>query len=173
MKEGQVKLPQLRVKQGSVQPRGVGHRRTRAATGFPCSATLITPDAGTYKTQLADYVAKRASSYDIRNTHHPELALELVKRAQLQPGWCVLDIASGTGLVAVQASKAVGGKGRVLGLDSACAMLQQVSPSSWTVGALRGFMILLNDSSGRQQRGPTLRGAPMSILRWLMLRMWP
>ena len=102
-----------------------------------CKAALVSPDLGAYKRQLADYFAKRAPTYEVANLHHPVLASQLVKRAQLQPGWRVLDIATGTGLVAVQALKAVGENGHVVGLDYSPAMLQQVS-SCLPYGVLLG-----------------------------------
>jgi SAM-dependent methyltransferase len=46
--------------------------------------------------------------------------------AQPQPGEALLDLATGTGLVALAGAAAVGPGGRVLGVDLSPAMLQQV-----------------------------------------------
>jgi SAM-dependent methyltransferase len=50
-------------------------------------------------------------------------ARELVKRADLQPGWSVLDVASGLGPVARLAAAAVGPGGRVVASDISAPML--------------------------------------------------
>jgi len=50
-------------------------------------------------------------------------ARELVRRAELQPGWSVLDVASGLGPVARLAAAAVGPYGRVVASDISAPML--------------------------------------------------
>lgn len=51
-------------------------------------------------------------------------ALELLKRANLEPGETVLDTACGTGIVARLAASVVGPKGRVVGVDLNGGMLE-------------------------------------------------
>jgi ubiquinone/menaquinone biosynthesis C-methylase UbiE len=50
-------------------------------------------------------------------------AADLVRRAALQPGECVLDVACGTGIVARLGAEQVGAQGAVVGLDLNTAML--------------------------------------------------
>jgi ubiquinone/menaquinone biosynthesis C-methylase UbiE len=67
-------------------------------------------------------------------------AADLVRRAALQPGECVLDVACGTGIVARLAAEQVGAQGAVVGLDLNTAMLAVAralppppgAPISWT-----------------------------------------
>jgi ubiquinone/menaquinone biosynthesis C-methylase UbiE len=50
-------------------------------------------------------------------------AAELITRAELRPGCCVLDVASGLGPVARLAAAAAGPAGRVVASDISAAML--------------------------------------------------
>ncbi|MGB5973123.1 MAG: class I SAM-dependent methyltransferase [Nodosilinea sp.] len=59
------------------------------------------------------------------NEFHRRAASRLVELANLRPGQRVLDIATGTGLAAVEAAQTVGRTGYVLGTDFATGMLQQ------------------------------------------------
>ncbi len=52
---------------------------------------------------------------------------QALQRAGLRPGMVVLDIATGTGLVAREALALVGGTGRVLGLDPSAGMLGEAA----------------------------------------------
>jgi ubiquinone/menaquinone biosynthesis C-methylase UbiE len=76
------------------------------------------------KQQLADYYSDRSPNYD-QSDFHRQLAERLVAGVALQPGEQVLDMATGTGLVAVAAAQRVGPQGRVVGVDLAAGMLQQ------------------------------------------------
>lgn len=58
--------------------------------------------------------------------YHPPLARKLLSLAAPVPGETVLDVACGTGLVALMAAQAVGPGGRVVGVDLSQGMLQQV-----------------------------------------------
>lgn len=59
------------------------------------------------------------------NEYHPSLARKLLDLCQLQPGQHVLDLACGTGLLALSAAEAVAPRGRVVGVDITPAMLEQ------------------------------------------------
>lgn len=76
-----------------------------------------------------DYKNRLAASFDRRVNYDDDYtvsrATQLVELAQLQPGHAVLDIATGTGIVAVLAARAVGAKGRVIGCDISPGMLDQ------------------------------------------------
>lgn len=76
----------------------------------------------TYKQQIADLYSRRGETYGI-DDWHPHLAQRLVEYAQLQPGWRVLDIATGTGLAAFAAAERIGPTGSVLGVDISEGML--------------------------------------------------
>lgn len=77
-----------------------------------------------YKQQVvADFNSR--TNYDEGNKFHPALANRLIELARLQKGQRVLDIATGTGLVAIAAARIVGSEGRVVGVDISKGMLEQ------------------------------------------------
>lgn len=86
-----------------------------------------------YKQQLADYYSDRSPTYD-RSDFHRQLAERLVAGAALQPGQQVLDIATGTGLVAIAAAQRVGPQGRVVGVDLAAGMLREAQQKREALG---------------------------------------
>lgn len=73
-------------------------------------------------------------NYDEGNQFHLSLANRLIELAQPQPGQKVLDIATGTGLVAITAAQIVGSSGRVVGVDIAKGMLEQAQKKIKTIG---------------------------------------
>ncbi|OUL19414.1 methyltransferase domain-containing protein [Nostoc sp. 106C] len=77
-----------------------------------------------YKQQIADWYSRRSSNYD-NGDWHPRIAHRLVEYAQLRSGQQVLDIATGTGLVAIEAAQIVGDEGKVIGIDISTGMLEQ------------------------------------------------
>ncbi len=69
----------------------------------------------------------RATRYESADTFHRALAKKLVAFASPSPGQHILDIASGTGMVAIPAAQIVkGSKGSVVGLDMSHSMLSEV-----------------------------------------------
>lgn len=68
--------------------------------------------------------------------YHPTLARTLLQLCQPQPGQRVLDLACGTGLIALQAAAAVGSSGRVVGVDLSLGMLQQATAKAAALGAV-------------------------------------
>ncbi|AGY60614.1 class I SAM-dependent methyltransferase [Gloeobacter kilaueensis] len=78
--------------------------------------------AESYKQQVAQLYSRRSESYGIDDWHRP-MARKLVDCAGLQPGWRVLDVATGTGLAAFAAAERVGAGGSVLGVDISEGML--------------------------------------------------
>ena len=78
---------------------------------------------------LTDYKHRLAASFDIRANYDDEYtvsrATKLVELAQLKDGHSVLDLATGTGIVAVAAARAVGAEGNVIGVDISPGMLDQ------------------------------------------------
>lgn len=75
-----------------------------------------------YKQQvIADFNSRTKYDNDFRYS----FAKPLIELAQLQPGQRVLDVATGTGIVAIAAAKIVGSQGRVVGVDISTGMLNQ------------------------------------------------
>ncbi len=72
---------------------------------------------------IRTYFDKRIN-YD-EGSFHPQLAHKLIEKADIQLGQKILDMATGTGLVAIEAAKLVGNDGEVLGVDTSPGMLQQ------------------------------------------------
>nr|MDJ0511210.1 class I SAM-dependent methyltransferase [Crocosphaera sp.] len=77
-----------------------------------------------YKQEIANLYNQRSDSYEQGN-FHPKLADLLINYVQIKPRQKVLDIATGTGLVAIEVAKKVGINGYVLGVDIADLMLQK------------------------------------------------
>lgn len=77
-----------------------------------------------FKQQVADYFNQR-SNYDSEGEFHPRLAHSLVEYAEIRSGQRILDIATGTGLVAIEAAQLVGSEGWVVGVDVSPVMLSQ------------------------------------------------
>lgn len=79
-------------------------------------------DISEYKQRIvADFNSR--SNYD--NQWRYDFANRLVELAKLQTGQKVLDIATGTGIVAIASAKIVGSTGKVVGVDISSGMLQQ------------------------------------------------
>lgn len=77
-----------------------------------------------YKQQVANLYSSRSANYD-DGDWHPRIAHRLVQLAQISPGQQVLDIATGTGMVALEASQIVQPGGQVIGVDISTGMLEQ------------------------------------------------
>ena len=80
-----------------------------------------------FKQQIAAMYDLRQDTYDLggENNWHLKLAHHLVEYADIQQGDKVLDLATGTGMVALAAAKLVGSSGYVLGVDISRGLLQQ------------------------------------------------
>ncbi|NEP60105.1 MAG: methyltransferase domain-containing protein [Symploca sp. SIO2G7] len=80
-------------------------------------------------TNLNEYKQQIQSFYDARTTYDNDFthrrALPLIKLVQLQPGQQILDIATGTAIIAIAAAEIVGTQGRVIGVDFSPGMLAQ------------------------------------------------
>ena len=77
-----------------------------------------------YKQQVINFFERR-TNYDCEGSHHPAEAKKLLEFIPLQLGQQVLDLATGTGLVAIDAAKKVGAAGSVIGVDISPGMLSQ------------------------------------------------
>lgn len=76
-----------------------------------------------FKQQVADMYSQRSNTYDEAD-FHPRLAHRLIEHAGIHHGQKVLDIATGTGLVAIEAAQLVGSDGHVVGVDIATGLLK-------------------------------------------------
>ena len=70
------------------------------------------------------YFDRRAATYDHDEVHHRVVAL-LIKGVDIRLGSCILDIATGTGLLALEAAQKVGPAGKVIGIDASQGMLAE------------------------------------------------
>jgi protein-L-isoaspartate(D-aspartate) O-methyltransferase len=75
-----------------------------------------------YKREIIAFYQAR-TSYDNDFTYRR--AIPLVELAHLQPGQHILDIATGTGIIAIAAAEIVGFEGQVIGVDFTPGMLDQ------------------------------------------------
>lgn len=86
-----------------------------------------------YKQQIADLYSSRSAGYD-NGAWHPRIAHRLVKYADIQPGQKVLDLATGTGMVAIEAAQIVGDEGYVIGIDISTGMVDRASEKIAALG---------------------------------------
>jgi len=77
-----------------------------------------------YKQQVVDFFARR-TAYDDEGDAHPQEAQRLLEYVAIAPGDQILDIATGTGLVAIPAARQVAPDGFVIGVDISPVMLAQ------------------------------------------------
>ncbi|MBE9032380.1 methyltransferase domain-containing protein [filamentous cyanobacterium LEGE 11480] len=90
-------------------------------------------DLDEYKQQVADLYSSRSSHYD-NGDWHPRIAHRLVEYAQLNQGQQILDIATGTGMVAIEAAQIVGNEGQVVGVDISSGMIKQARRKAKALG---------------------------------------
>lgn len=86
-----------------------------------------------YKAQVAASFDRRRGSYD-ESPFHREVARRLLELAELRPGERVLDVATGTGLVAVPAAQLVGEHSSVTGVDLSAGMLARAREKAADLG---------------------------------------
>jgi len=84
-----------------------------------------------YKKTVTQFFDGR-TSYDNGSTI--ERALPLLDMVELKPGQQILDVATGTGIVAIAAAEKVGPTGQVTGVDFSAGMLQQAQHKSDQLG---------------------------------------
>lgn len=77
-----------------------------------------------YKQQVIDFFDRR-TAYDDEGDSHPREARRLLEYVSCESGQTILDIATGTGLVAVPAAQKVIPDGFVIGVDISPGMLSQ------------------------------------------------
>jgi len=98
------------------------------------------PNPDQFKQGVAQFFDER-TNYDNEGEFHPRIAQRLLDYAQLQPGDKVLDVATGTGLVAIAAAEQVAPTGWVVGVDLSKGMLSQAKRK---IEALQLFNVSLH-----------------------------
>ncbi|WP_041233729.1 class I SAM-dependent methyltransferase [Cylindrospermum stagnale] len=86
-----------------------------------------------YKQQVTKFFNLR-TAYDQEGKFHPRLANRLLECLSLHSGQRILDVATGTGLIAIAAAQQVGSEGYVLGVDISAGMLNQARQKIETAG---------------------------------------
>jgi arsenite methyltransferase len=86
-----------------------------------------------YKQQVIEFFSHRIA-YDQEGPRHPREAELLLRSVPLQEKQSVLDIATGTGLVAIAAAQKVGRGGHVIGVDFSSTMLDQARRKIEAIG---------------------------------------
>ena len=78
-----------------------------------------------FKLAIAEVYDRRRDTYDRggEDNWHYKLACRLVECAEVKIGQHVLDLATGTGMVAIEAAKRVGKSGNVVGVDISSGLL--------------------------------------------------
>ena len=87
---------------------------------------------------------RRGATYDQAGVHH-RIAATLADGAALEPGLHVLDVATGTGLLALDAARRVGPAGSVIGIDVSAGMLAEANRKAEEAG-LRNATFVLGDA---------------------------
>lgn len=87
---------------------------------------------------------RRAATYDRDEIHHRIVSL-LVAGVDIRAGFRVLDIATGTGLLAIEAAQHVGPAGKVIGIDLSKEMLAEAHTKVSAAG-LRNINFVLGDA---------------------------
>ena len=77
-----------------------------------------------YQQKVIDFFNGR-TAYDSEGDSHPREAKRLLNYVAVTSGQTILDLATGTGLMAIPAAKAVAPKGSVIGVDISKGMLAQ------------------------------------------------
>lgn len=86
-----------------------------------------------YKQKVAAFFNSRIN-YDEEGNFHPHLANHLLELVPLHKGQKILDVATGTGLVAITAAQIVGSEGKVIGIDLSSRMLSQAQQKITATG---------------------------------------
>jgi ubiquinone/menaquinone biosynthesis C-methylase UbiE len=76
-----------------------------------------------YKKEIADYYAQRSHTYD-EIAWHDRMARKLVEYARIGADATVLDIGTGTGMVAMHAASKLGPQGSLIGIDISEGMIK-------------------------------------------------
>ena len=78
-----------------------------------------------YKQQVIELYNSRTAYAQEEGTRHPRDANLLLESVPIEKGQTILDLATGTGLVAIPAAQKVGSEGYVIGVDMSSGMIHQ------------------------------------------------
>jgi ubiquinone/menaquinone biosynthesis C-methylase UbiE len=99
-----------------------------------------------FKQAIAAIYDRRQKTYDQgENNWHYQLACRLVECTELEAGQQVLDLATGTGMVAIEAAKQVGASGQVIGIDISSGLLAVAQQKIDTAGLNKIVQLKLAD----------------------------
>jgi len=73
------------------------------------------------------------------------IAMQMIELAHLKPSDCILDVGTGTGLLALQAARFVSG-GRVVGVDHSAGMIEQARTKARQLGFHEAVMFCQSDA---------------------------
>ncbi len=96
-----------------------------------------------YKQKVIDFFDGR-TSYDFEGRGHPENAKRFLDFVPAQPNQTILDIATGTGLVAIPLAKFLENKGSVIGVDISTGMLAQAK-AKVIAGGIQNLELIESD----------------------------
>ncbi|WP_293122682.1 methyltransferase domain-containing protein [Microcoleus sp. bin38.metabat.b11b12b14.051] len=102
------------------------------------------PELNKYKQEIADLYTRRSQTYD-NSDWHLQTARRLVEYGRVGFGQQILDMATGTGHVAIAAAEIVGSQGRVIGVDIATGMLD-IARSKAQALSLKNTEFILADA---------------------------
>ncbi len=97
-----------------------------------------------YKQEIADLYSRRSQTYD-QGDWHPRIAQRLIDYAKIKPGQKVLDIACGTGMVAISVAELIGVDAQVVGVDISTGMLDEAKRKAEVLG-LKNIQFQLADA---------------------------
>lgn len=97
------------------------------------SSRFIQPEQ--YKERVSDMFQRRAEKYDENDAFHPKIAENVLRLGMVESDSVVLDVATGTGLIAISAAKLLERSGRVVALDISSAMISKVviTKQAWII----------------------------------------
>jgi ubiquinone/menaquinone biosynthesis C-methylase UbiE len=100
-----------------------------------------------FKQAIAAIYDRRQKTYDRggEGNWHYQLACRLVECIELEAGQQVLDLATGTGMVAIEAAKQVGASGQVIGIDISPGLLTVAQQKIDTAGLNKIAQLKLAD----------------------------
>jgi ubiquinone/menaquinone biosynthesis C-methylase UbiE len=86
-----------------------------------------------YKQKVITFFNAR-TTYDQEGKDHPQEAEQLLSLVPIEKGQTILDIATGTALIAIDAAQKVGATGNIIGVDFSPIMLHQAREKIITLG---------------------------------------
>ena len=101
------------------------------------------PQARIYKKEIAEYYTRRSHAYD-DIAWHDRMARALVEHAGIRSDARVLDIGTGTGMVAMHAASKLGPRGSLVGIDISEGMVD-IARSNMPDAPIRNMHFVLGD----------------------------